>query len=201
MKVSLLITISVGGLVHPVSPKNKGVDSQTQVDESRKAELVTPQLFFALQGLPLPGPGRLSCVASCCRQQSQAHTTRTLGCLNTGIQHAAAPRIYNFSSLSQQISTRCSLVFTERCQPLGSTSALQQSSLMSILLHLEKPHAQGAALCTGYSCPCGWLRPLDGAAPAPQRPHALGQHLHVTLLWASVTKLPFLGIQCLLKEK
>lgn len=68
MKVSLLITISVGGLVHPVSPKNKGVDSQTQVDESQKAELVTPQLFFALQGLPLPGPGRLSCVVSCPEQ-------------------------------------------------------------------------------------------------------------------------------------
>lgn len=63
MKVSL-ITISVGGLVHPVSPKNKGVDSQTQVDESRKAELVTPWLFFTLQGLPLPRPGRQSCVAS-----------------------------------------------------------------------------------------------------------------------------------------
>lgn len=108
MKVSLLITISVGGLVHPVSPKNKGVDSQTQVDERRKAELVTPQLFFALQGLPLPGPGWLSCMASCCRQQSEANTAWTLGCLNRGIQHAPSPRIYNFSLLSQQVSTRCS---------------------------------------------------------------------------------------------
>lgn len=72
MKVSILITISVGGLVHPVSQKNKGVDSQTQVDESRKAELVTPQLFFALQGLPLPGPGRLSSMASSPKQPEAA---------------------------------------------------------------------------------------------------------------------------------
>lgn len=168
MKVSLLITISVGGLVHPVSPKNKGVDSQTQVDESQKAELVTPQLFFALQGLPLPGPGRLSCVASRRRQQSEANTARTLGCSNTGIQRATSPRIYNFSSLSQQVSTRCSAGVH------GAMPAPQQCSGFAteqpdILLPLEKTRTQGAASCTGYGRSLGC-----SAAPAPQRPPRSG---------------------------
>lgn len=48
LKVSLVITIAVGGLARPVSPKNQGVDSQA--DESRKAQLVPP-LCFAVQGL------------------------------------------------------------------------------------------------------------------------------------------------------
>ena len=125
MKVSLLITIAVGGLVHPVSPKNKGVDSQTQVDESQKAELVTPQLLFALQGLPLPGPGWLSCVASRRRQQSKANTARTLDCLNTGIQCATSPRFYVFSSVSQQVSTRGSAGIHRAMQPLSSARTLQ----------------------------------------------------------------------------
>lgn len=72
---------------------------------------------------------------------------------------------------------------------------------MSILFALEKPCTQGATLCTGYGHPLGWLRPQDGTAPTPQHPHTPGQHLHVTLLWASVKKLPFLGMQHLLKEK
>lgn len=48
LKVSVVITIAVGGLARPVSPKNQGVDSQA--DESQKAARVPP-LRFAVQGL------------------------------------------------------------------------------------------------------------------------------------------------------
>lgn len=48
LKVSLVITIALGGLACPVSPKNQGVNSQA--DESQKAQLVPP-LCFAVQGL------------------------------------------------------------------------------------------------------------------------------------------------------
>lgn len=83
MKVSLLITIPVGGLVHPVSQKNKGVDSQTQVDESRKAELVTPRLFLAL---PLPRPAWQSCMASC-SARPQPSAVQTPHRSHTGVWH------------------------------------------------------------------------------------------------------------------
>lgn len=89
MKVSLLITISVGGLVHPVSPKNEGVDSQAQVDESRKAELVTPRLVSGFARAATPGAGaaglRGELPPSSRGQRSQASATQPLASRDTGV--------------------------------------------------------------------------------------------------------------------
>lgn len=67
LKVSLVITIAVGGLARPVSPKNQGVDSQA--DERQKAQLVPP-LRFAVQGLCHSRAARLG--GHCRRQPSEA---------------------------------------------------------------------------------------------------------------------------------
>lgn len=126
MKVSLLITIPVGGLVHPVSQKNKGVDSQTQVDESRKAELVTPRLFLAL---PLPRPARRSCVVSC-PTRPQPSAVQTPHCSHTGVWHRAPRRTCRHPLLGQQASTRCS-ASTHRAGPAPLCDGASQRVLCS----------------------------------------------------------------------
>lgn len=117
MKVSLLITISVGGLVHPVSPKNEGVDSQTQADESQKAELVTPWLVFRFARAATPGAG----AAGLCGELPRAAA---------GSGARPAPRGLWLPE------TRAS-----RVPLLPAFTILPRSSLRSVLLPLEKPCA------------------------------------------------------------
>lgn len=98
--------------------------------------------------------------------------------------------MYIFSLFSHQVSMR--YLAMDTCQLLSGTGASQQSNLMSILLPLEKLlKEQHRALVTDTP----WVAEAWGwCNTSTPHPHTPGQLIHVTLLQASVTELPFLGI-------